>query len=107
MENLVLYEAEFDRFRRFCREKGFDLSYFSPEISGTKEEIVCHAFDSSKVVKLRNRRFGFTDIPYDVAKWQQESWKAQISGLKDEFFQKAKICNNGKEEKGEVLNRLS
>ncbi len=88
--NLVLYEAEFDRFRRFCCEKGFDLSYFSPEISGTKEEIARYVSGSPKVIKLRKRCFGFTGIPYDVAEWQQESWKARIPGLKGEFFQRAK-----------------
>jgi len=89
MENLVLSEAEFDRFRGFCHEKGFDLSYYSPEISGSKEEIERHQFDSPKVIKLSKRRFGFRGTPYDVAEWQVKKWSAELSGLKEEFFQKA------------------
>ena len=89
MENLVLSEVDFDRFRRFCHEKGFDLSYYSPEISGTKEEIERHHFDSPKVIKLRKRRFGFEGIPYDVAEWQQEDWRRILPELRDEFFEKA------------------
>jgi hypothetical protein len=92
-ENLVLSEAEFDRFRRFCYEKGFDLSYYSPEISGTKEEIERHHFDNTKVIKLRKRRFGFEGIPYDVAEWQQESWQRSLPELRDMFFKKAEYVS--------------
>ena len=70
-ENTVLEEADFEKFRQYCRTRGLDLCYFCPEISGSKEEITCHKFDSPKVIKLRKRRFSFEGIPYDVAEWQQ------------------------------------
>jgi len=88
-ENLILFEIKFDEFRRFCRERGFDLSYCSSGISGSKEEIAGHQFDSPKVIKLRKRRFGFMGIPYDVAEWQQESWRKNLPKLREEFFEKA------------------
>jgi len=87
-ENLVLTESEFDEFRQYCRAKGFDLSYFSSDISGTKDEIEHYQFDRPKVIKLRKRRFGFEGIPYDVAEWQQESWLGFLPKLRDEFFKK-------------------
>lgn len=85
-KNLVLPEAEFNEFRRYCRGKGFDLSYFGAEILGSKEEIEGHQFDSPKVIKLRRRRFAFQGIPYDVAEWQREKWNGSLSRLQDEFF---------------------
>ncbi len=54
-ENLVLSEAEFDEFRQYCHEKGFDLSYFGPEILGSKEEIGHYQFSRPQVIKLRKR----------------------------------------------------
>ena len=90
MENLLLNEAEFDEFKRFCRNKGFDLSYYISEISGPKEEVERYPFDSPEVIKPRKRRVGFAGIPYDVAEWQSENCKAQVSVLKEKFFQKAK-----------------
>jgi len=85
-ENLLLEEAEFEKFRKHCRTKGFDLSYYCSEISGSKEEIASHQFDSPKVIKLRKRRFGFAGIPYDVAEWQQENWRENLPKLRDEFL---------------------
>jgi hypothetical protein len=85
--NLVLSEAEFDEFKQYCREKGFDLSYFGPEILGSKEEIE-HRFSRPQVIKLRKRRFTFQGIPYDVAEWQQQKWLTSLPGLRDEFFKK-------------------
>jgi len=35
-KNLVLKEKQFAEFQQFCREKGFDLSYYSNEISGSQ-----------------------------------------------------------------------
>ena len=67
--NLVLSEAEFDEFKQYCHEKGVDLSYFGPEILGSKEEIERYQFSSPQVMKLRKRRFTFQGIPYDVAEW--------------------------------------
>lgn len=90
-ENLLLEEAEFEKFRQHCRSKGFDLSYYCSEISGSKEEITGHKFDGPKVIKLRKRRFGFAGIPYDVAEWQQESWRRNLPTLREEFFTKAEV----------------
>ena len=87
-ENLVLSEAEFDEFKQYCREKGFDLSYFGPEILGSKEEIEHYQFSRPQVIKLRKRRFTFQGIPYDVAEWQQERWDSSLSQIQDEFFKK-------------------
>ena len=58
-KNLVLSEAEFDEFKQYCHEKGFDLSYFGPDISGSKEEIERYQFDGPKVIKVKRRRFSF------------------------------------------------
>ena len=86
-QNLVLSEVEFDEFQRFCRHKGFDLSYFGPEISGSKENIERHQFDSPKVIKFKRQRFTSKGIPYDVAEWEREKWSAILSQLRDEFFE--------------------
>ena len=87
-KNLVLSEAEFDDFQRYCREKGFDLSYFSGEISGSKEEMERHQFDSPKVIKFKRQRFSSKGIPYDVAEWQREKWDSSLPQIQDEFFKK-------------------
>ena len=86
--NLVLSEAEFDEFKQYCHEKGFDLSYFGPEILGSKEEIEHYQFSRPQVIKLRKRRFTFQGIPYDVAEWQQERWDSSLPQIQDEFFKK-------------------
>ena len=80
-KNLVLSEAEFDEFKQYCHEKAFDLSYFGPDISGSKKEIERYQFDSSKVIKLKRSRFSFTGTPYDVAEWQQQKWLTSLPGL--------------------------
>ncbi len=90
-ENFVLEEADFEKFRQHCRTRGFDLSYYCPEISGSKEEISSHQFDSPKVIKLRKRRFGFAGIPYDVPEWQMEIWQRNLPKLRKEFFDKAEV----------------
>jgi hypothetical protein len=84
-KNLVLSEAEFVEFKQYCCEKGFDLSYFSSDISGSKEEIERYQFDGPKVIKLKRRRFSFSGTPYDVAEWQQQKWLTSLPGLRDEF----------------------
>ena len=89
-KNLLLSEAEFVDFQRYCREKGFDLSYFSGEISGSKEEIERHQFDRPKVIKFKRQRFSSKGIPYDVAEWQREKWSATLSRLTDEFFESSR-----------------
>ena len=85
-KNLVLSEAEFVEFKQYCREKGFDLSYFGSDISGSKEEIERYQFDGLKVIKIKKRRFSFSGTPYDVAEWQQQKWLTDLPGLRDEFF---------------------
>ena len=85
-KNLLLSEAEFDDFQRYCREKGFDLSYFSGEISGSKQGIERHQFDDPQVIKLTKHRFTFQGIPYDVAEWQQQKWLTSLPGLRNEFL---------------------
>ena len=87
-KNQLLSGAEFDNFQRYCREKGFDLSYFSDEISGSKEEIEQYQFDSPKVIKFSRQRFSSKGIPYDVAEWQREKWSATLSQLMEEFFRR-------------------
>lgn len=83
-ENVVLSEAEFDAFQRFCRGKGFDLCYYGPEIDGGK--VGDYQFDGLKVIKVKRRRFSSAGIPYDVAEWQKKEWDAALPRLKDEFF---------------------
>ena len=56
-------------FQRYCREQGFDLSYFSSKISGTRKEIGQHQFDDFQVIKLIKHTFAYTGIPYSVAEW--------------------------------------
>ena len=87
-KNLVLSEAEFVEFKQYYREKGFDLSYFSSDISGSKEEIECYQFDGPKVIKLKRRRFSFSGTPYDVAEWQQQKWLTSLPRLREEFFRR-------------------
>jgi len=94
-QNLVLSEAEFDEFRQYYRGKGFDLSYFSPDISGSKEEIERYQFDGAKVIKLKRRRFSFSGTPYDVAEWQQQKWLTSLPGLQDEFFKRGSKLTEG------------
>ena len=85
-KNLVLSEAEFDEFKQYCHEKGFDLSYFGPEILGSKEEIEHYQFSRPQVIKLRKSRFNFQGIPYDVAEWQQEKWASNLPEIQSEFL---------------------
>jgi hypothetical protein len=87
-KNLVLSEVEFDEFQRFCRDKGFDLCYFGPEISGSKENIERHQFDRPKVIKFKRQRFTSKGIPYDVAEWQEERWDSSLPQIQDEFLKK-------------------
>ena len=70
-KNLLLSEAEFDDFQRYCREKGFDLAYFSSKISGSREEMEQHQFDDARVIKV----IGHQGVPYTVAEWQQVQLK--------------------------------
>ena len=87
-KNVLLSEAEFDDFESYCRKKGVDLSYFSGEISGSKEEIEQHQFDGPQVIKLTRHRFTFRGVPYTVAEWQQEKWRSCLSEIQEEFFKK-------------------
>jgi hypothetical protein len=87
-KNLLLSEAEFDHFQRYCREKGFDLSYFSGEISGSKQKIERHQVDDPQVIKLTRHRFTFGGVPYTVGEWHQEKWRSCFSEIQEEFFKK-------------------
>ena len=91
-KNLVLLELEFDEFKQYCKEKGFDLSYISAEISGSREEIESYQFDSLKIIKLRKRRFSFQGIPYDVAEWQQKKWRTSFPEIRSDFFERRLKC---------------
>ena len=85
-QNLILAEAEFDEVQRYCREKGFDLSYYSSSISGSEKEIRQQKFDEPQVIKLIKRRFTSIGIPYSVAEWQQDRWHNQFKEIQQEFF---------------------
>jgi len=95
-ENLVLSEAEFDDFKQYCHDKGFDLSYFGPEIVGSKEEIEHHQFSRPQVIKLRKRRFTFHGIPYDVAEWQQERWESSLPQVRRRILQEGATKGEGR-----------
>ena len=95
VKNLVLSEAKFDDFQRYCREKGFDLSYFCSDISGSKGEIERHQFDGPKVIKLKRHRFSFSGTPYDVDEWQQYKWLIDLPGLRDEFSKRGNKLTEG------------
>ena len=96
VKNLILSEAEFDEFKQYCHEKGFDLSYFGPEILGSKEEIEHYQFSRPQVIKLRKCRFTFQGIPDDVAEWQQERWGSSLAQIQDEFFKKGDTKGEGR-----------
>ena len=85
--NLILSQVEFDEFKRHCLEKGFDLSYFSAAISGSRKEIEEYQFDGPKVIKLRKRLIGFEGTPYDVAEWLHEKWISVLPQIQEEFFE--------------------
>ncbi len=85
-ENIVLPEAEFCEFKRFYRRCGFDLCYFSPEIAGSKENIERHQFDNPKVIKLIGHQLGSIGISYDVAEYEQKSFRAALPELMNEFL---------------------
>ena len=85
-QNLILFEAEFDEFQRYCRQNGFDLSYYISSISGSKKEIQQQKFDEPVVIKLIKHRFTSVGIPYTVAEWQQDKWRSQFSEIQENFF---------------------
>jgi hypothetical protein len=85
-KNLVLNEEQFVEFQQFCRDKGFDLSYYSDEISGSRSYIENHQFESPRVIKLRKSGFSYRGIPYGVAEWQKADWARRFSRIRDEFF---------------------
>ena len=89
-ENLILSETEFDEFQRYCREKGFDLSYYSSSISGSIKEIQQQKFDEPAVIKLLKHRFTSIGIPYKVAEWEQVRWHNQFKEIQREFFKNKK-----------------
>jgi hypothetical protein len=85
-KNLVLAEREFDDFKRLCRKKGFDLSYYGPQISGSIKEMKNTNLDGSRVILLSKHWFINHGVPYSVAEWQQEKWCNNRPDLEDKFF---------------------
>jgi hypothetical protein len=83
-ENVVLPEVEFDAFQRFCRDEGFGLCYYGPEIDGG--QVGHYQSDSPAVIKVIKRRSSSVGVPYYVAEWQQAEWSTALPRLKDEFF---------------------
>jgi len=89
---LILEEPEFERFRKYCKEKGFDLSYirggdfkisrFSSN-ENTRRELEREARRrDSKIVKLRSRKAVF----YDVAEYE----KGRRDNAFEEIYEKFK-----------------
>jgi len=91
-KNLVLMESEFAEFQEFCRNRGFDLSYYSGEVTGSKREIESYPFNGPRVVRLRKGLFAYRGVPYDVAEWQKNDWSHQFSRIRDEFFHRTEGC---------------
>jgi hypothetical protein len=91
--NLILSETEFGDFQRYCREKGFDLSYFSSGILDSRKEIEQHQVDDFQVIKIIKHKFTYTGIPYSVAEWQQDKWRNQFLEIQEDFIKnKTKIA---------------
>ena len=88
---LILEEQEFERFRKYCKEKGFDLSYIRGEdfkISrfssneNTRRELEKEAVNrNSKIVKRQNWKASF----YDVAEYEKERWDNAFLEIYEEF----------------------
>jgi hypothetical protein len=85
VRNLLIPEEYFEEFKLYCREAGFDLCYFSNEITGSLREIENYQFDKPCLIRLKKKRFGYCGIPYAVAKWQQAQWNCQLSDM---------VCDN-------------
>jgi len=85
MGNILFPEEDFEEFKSYCRREGFDLSYYSSEITGSLREIEKHRFGSPKVIKLKKKRFGYDGIPYSVSEWQQEQWHHRLADIVDKF----------------------
>lgn len=85
MGNSVFLEEAFKEFKFYCHGEGFDLCYFTSEITGSLREIENYQFDNPKVIKLKKKAFGYEGIPYDVAEWQQEQWHHNLADIVDRF----------------------
>jgi len=72
VRNLLIPEEYFEEFKLYCREAGFDLCYFSSEITDSLRGIENYKFDRTYPIRLKKKRFGYCGIPYAVAEWQQE-----------------------------------
>ncbi len=88
---LILEEQEFERFRKYCKGKGFDLSYrrgddikisrFSSN-ENIKRELEKEAEKrGTKIVRLENRRA----VLYDVAIYEEERWNESYQKIYEEF----------------------
>jgi len=86
MKNLVLAEAEFEEFQKYCKNKGFDLNYFSePGISSEKELENFQLEKAPRVAVISKKRFGKKAKIYDVAEWQREKWQNSFWQISEEF----------------------
>ena len=85
-KNLILSDLEFDDFKRFCSERGFDLSYYSVDFFDSINEMKRYEFGDPYVIKLVKHRFTVTGIPYTVAEWQQEEWRRQLPEVQRDFL---------------------
>lgn len=90
-EKILILEEEFERFRKYCKEKGFGLSYkigeniklsrFSSD-KNTNKELEREAENrNSKVVRRQNRKASF----YDVAEYEKEKWDNAFEEIYQEF----------------------
>lgn len=85
-KNLVLSEEQFDKFQKYCKEKGFDLSYFSDLGSMGMKELENYQLEKApRVAKLQKRRFGSKCKIYDVAEWERKDWSNTFPVLYEEF----------------------
>lgn len=88
---LILEEREFEEFRKFCKEKGFDLSYIRveevkiPRFSSKekiKKELEKQALErNSRAVKLQSQKATF----YDVGEYGKERWNNAFQEICEEF----------------------
>ncbi|OIO47064.1 MAG: hypothetical protein AUJ31_00510 [Parcubacteria group bacterium CG1_02_39_15] len=93
---LILEEQEFERFRKYCKERGFDLSYKRGEdikisrfSSNEKRraELEREAVNrDSKIVKRQNQKATF----YDIAEYEKERWNNAFQEICEEFKEKNK-----------------
>jgi hypothetical protein len=95
-ENFVLNEADFYEFQKFCKQKGFDLCYFGPEIFGSEKYFKSYPFITPQIIKLYGHGSNSKGVPYDVALQQEEKWTLVFPQLRAEFLAKKIVELNKK-----------